>query len=81
MPGRAISNLFLQEVAEGKTKVRKCYNCLAKCNPATIPYCITQALVDAVSGNVDHGLLFCGANVGRIDKIVSVHELIEELFD
>ena len=77
MPGRAISNPFLEKVKEGKTKVDKCYNCLAKCNPAEIPYCITKALVNAV--DLDNGLIFSGANVGRINKIVSVHELMQEL--
>jgi hypothetical protein len=28
---------------------------------------------------VDHGLVFCGQNAHRIDKIVSVKELIAEL--
>ena len=79
MPGRAVFNPFLQKVKEGKTKVEKCYNCLAKCNPAEIPYCITKALVNAVEGDLDNGLIFCGANVGRINKIVSVHELMQEL--
>ena len=79
MPGRAVFNPFLQKVKEGNTKVEKCYNCLAKCNPAEIPYCITKALVNAVEGDLDNGLIFCGANVGRINKIVSVHELMQEL--
>lgn len=79
MPGRAINNAFLQRVEKGETCVKKCYQCLAKCNPANIPYCITQALVEAVKGNVDQGLIFCGSNVGRIREIVSVHDLMQEL--
>ena len=78
MPGRAMNNKFLERVKNGEAKVEKCYQCLARCNPAKIPYCITQALIEAVKGNVDDGLMFCGANVGRIDKIVSVKELINE---
>ncbi|MGN0341788.1 MAG: NAD(P)H-dependent flavin oxidoreductase [Roseburia sp.] len=79
MPGRALNNAFLKKVAEGKMSVRKCFNCLAKCNPAQIPYCITEALIRAVKGDLDNGLIFCGANVGRIDKIMTVHELMAEL--
>lgn len=79
MPGRALYNQFLKDVEKGLVSVKKCYQCLAKCDPANIPYCITKALVDAVKGDVDNGLIFCGANVGRIDKIVSVHDLIQEL--
>ena len=47
--------------------------------PATTPYCITMAFIRAVHGDVDHGLVFCGANAYRIDKITTVHELIQEL--
>ena len=47
--------------------------------PAKVPYCITKALVNAVRGDLDHGLIFCGANVGRIKEIVSVHDLMREL--
>lgn len=79
MPGRALNNAFLQKVARGEMSVKKCFNCLAKCNPAEIPYCITEALIRAVQGDLDNGLIFCGANVGRIDKIVTVHELMQEL--
>lgn len=79
MPGRAIRNAFLEEVTAGKKQIGKCYGCLAKCNPAEIPYCITDALIRAVEGDVEHGLIFAGANVGRIDKISTVAEVIEDL--
>lgn len=79
MPGRALKNAFLEQVGKEQPKVEKCYGCLAKCNPAQIPYCITDALIKAVKGDVDHGLMFCGANVGKIQKISTVHEVIQEL--
>ena len=79
MPGRALNNAFVKKSKEGSIPVYKCYQCLEKCNPSQIPYCITQALIDAVKGDVDNGLVFCGGNVGKIDRITSVHELIREL--
>lgn len=36
-------------------------------------------MIEAVKGNRENGLFFCGANVGRIDKITTVRELIDEL--
>ena len=78
MPGRAINNRFLEEIGTNKSPIR-CLGCLAKCNPAQIPYCITDVLIRAVKGDVENGLVFAGENVGRIDKIVSVQELIDEL--
>lgn len=79
MPGRALRNEFIRNVEQMKQPIRKCYNCLSKCNPKEAPYCITAALTEAAKGNVSEGLIFCGANADRIDKIVSVHELMQEL--
>lgn len=79
MPGRAIRNKFVQYIENNKIPVKKCFNCLEKCNPSEVPYCITKALIDAVRGDTENGLVFAGANAGRIDKIVPVHVLMEEL--
>lgn len=79
MPGRALQNTFLKEAEEGNCKVERCLGCLAKCNPAEIPYCITDALIRAVSGDIEHGLIFCGANVGKITEITTVSDIMEDL--
>ena len=42
-------------------------------------YCITHALIEAVKGNLEEGLFFCGANVGRLDRMYTVRELMDEL--
>ncbi len=78
MPGRAITNKFISSVREGKN-ITKCYNCLIPCNPASTPYCISKALIDAVTGDIDNGLLFCGSNAYKVDCLKSVSEVIEEL--
>ncbi|MCB6610554.1 nitronate monooxygenase family protein [[Clostridium] symbiosum] len=79
MPGRAIRNHFLKEVEKGKQAITHCYRCLEKCDQAKIPYCITKALVNAVSGDEENALIFCGSNAWRADKIVTVHEVMQEL--
>ena len=79
MPGRAIRNKFMEERKLTNEKISKCYRCLKKCDMATIPYCITGALVRAVKGDVDNSLVFCGENAYRLDKITTVKELIKEL--
>ena len=43
------------------------------------PYCITRALINAALGNMDNALVFCGSNVDKINKIVTVKELMKEL--
>ena len=79
MPGRAIYNNFIKQTENKKCKIEKCYNCIKTCNIATTPYCITKALVNAVKGNMDNALIFCGSNVDKVKEIVSVHDLMQEL--
>lgn len=80
MPGRAIKNKFLERLqADGKIKRSGCFNCIKTCNPNQTPYCISEALLEAVQGNIDNGLIFAGSNVYRINEIVSVKQLINTL--
>ena len=79
MPGRAIRNEFIKKVESSKAKITKCYNCIKTCNPAETQYCITRALINSVKGNLEEGLIFCGSNVDKINKIVTVKELMKEL--
>lgn len=81
MPGRAIMNSFMERVMGGeKIPHSPCHGCLAKCSPADIPYCITDGLIDAVKGNIEKGLLFCGAKAYKAEKIETVREVIQALF-
>lgn len=79
MPGRALYNNFIKQTENVKCKIDKCYNCIKTCNVANTPYCITKALINAVKGNIDNSLIFCGSNVDRVKEIVSVHNLMKEL--
>jgi len=80
MPGRAIKNMFLQDLEiKGKLKIKCPYRCLSVCKVSEAKYCIALALLNSYFGDVDHGLVFCGQNAFRIDKIVTVKELIKEL--
>lgn len=80
MPGRAIKNQFLEDVVLGKKKPFSCpYYCLKTCDVHKTPYCITIALKNAKLGKLKSGFVFCGSNASRVDKIISVKELINEL--
>lgn len=79
MPGRAINNTFIKRTLAGKVPVSRCYLCLERCNPNETPYCITEALTNAVRGDVENGLIFCGENTYKIDRISTVSEVIAEL--
>lgn len=79
MPGRALQNDFVRRLEKGSIPIKKCNNCLKPCNASESPYCISDALINAVVGKVDDGLIFVGSNVYRLDKIISVNELMDEL--
>ena len=79
MPGRALKNAFTKKLEQERIPVHRCYHCIKKCSPEKIPYCITQALINAVTGNLEQGLIFCGAEVGRIKDMTTVPALMQEL--
>jgi NAD(P)H-dependent flavin oxidoreductase YrpB (nitropropane dioxygenase family) len=80
MPGRAIHNKFLKDLEiKGKLKIKCPYRCLSVCKVGEARYCIALALLNSYFGDVDNGLIFCGQNAYRCDKIVTVKELISDL--
>lgn len=79
MPGRAIRNKFIYEIEHQNQKPEKCYGCISVCKPTETPYCITKALINAVTGDVEHGLIFCGANAWKENRIRTVRDVIEEV--
>jgi nitronate monooxygenase len=80
MPGRALRNQFLSDVDHGKKTPFKCpYHCIKTCDRTKSPYCIALALACARKGKFKNGFAFAGSNAYRIDKIISVKELISSL--
>jgi len=82
LPLRVIRNAFVDRMRNGDRKVFNCrYHCLHTCDPATSPYCIAQALKNAAEGNMAEGFVTCGSNAYRINRVVSVKNLIGELIE
>lgn len=80
MPGRAISNEFINKVNQGFKKPVKCpYHCIKTCDVSTTPYCIMAALFNAYKGNMKSGYAFAGSNAYLADKISTVKEVFSEL--
>lgn len=80
MPGRAIKNVFIDDVNKGNKKPFKCpYHCIKTCDVINAPYCIALALVNAQRGNLKDGFAFAGGNVYRTDKVIPVKELVKTL--
>jgi len=80
LPGRAIRNRFLEEVSSGKRRPFKCHwVCLKTCDFMSSPYCICAALTNAKKGQLEEGFAFAGANAYKVDRIISVRELVDTL--
>ncbi|MGI5891767.1 MAG: NAD(P)H-dependent flavin oxidoreductase [Bacillota bacterium] len=79
MPGRALNNKFIKKVTASGGQIHDCYQCLIGCDHHKAPYCISKALINSAKGNVDEGVVFMGSNAYRVNKIISVKELIDEL--
>ncbi len=80
MPGRAVRNRFLEDVEAGKRSPYSCpYHCIVTCDYEKAPYCISLALLNAQRGRLTHGFAFAGANAWRVDRIVTVKELVDTL--
>ena len=78
MPAKAIRTKFLDDVLRGERKDFNCaYQCLRTCDPLTVQFCIAKALIDAVEGDIDNAVAFAGTYISRIDKIMSVKEMID----
>jgi len=84
LPARGVStNLQFSIENKSAPKVQCISNCVAPCNRGVeakaVGYCIADRLGAAYLGDEDTGLFFSGSNGYKIDKIISVHELMEKL--
>ena len=76
LPGRAVRTPFSAKVLEGPVPPKSCDNCLKACKHN---FCIIKSLIRAQQGDVETGLVFTGEYLPRINKILSVHEIFQQL--
>ena len=83
LPGRAIlnnqANIRTYDL-DNHTPCR--IGCLKKCSykESGERFCIVSALDRAQRGDVDTGLVFCGTNAWKADRITTVQAIFDELF-
>jgi NAD(P)H-dependent flavin oxidoreductase YrpB (nitropropane dioxygenase family) len=76
MTGRAIKTEFIKQMEQGKdVTAPKCkFKCLKKCS---YKYCINDRLMASCTGDVENGLVFCGANAYKMTEILPVKEIFK----
>ncbi len=79
LPGRALRGEFTERVSKQRDKFACQFNCIKTCASENSPYCISKALMNASSGQMDKGFVFCGAKVALVKGIVAVKDLIHTL--
>ena len=83
LPGRAIltnqEDIALYDQLRGSVCTT---GCLKKCSfkESGERFCIVKALDRAQRGDVDTGLIFCGTNAWKADRIGTVQDIFDELF-
>ncbi len=83
-PARGVISHLQRSIEKGCAPKIECIsNCIIPCNHGEksrkVGYCIADRLSDAVRGNRETGLFFSGSNGWRIQELVHVKDLIEEL--
>ncbi len=82
LPGRALAGDFVEEAKAGLRRPKACNReCITTCKRLDSMYCISSALINAYRGRINNGFVFVGAKAYLIDKIVTVQELFDELFE
>lgn len=76
LPGRAIKNSFSEALKRGEITEPACDGCLKACSHE---YCILEALENSRLGNTDQGIIFSGKNVYKINDILPVKTIIDNL--
>lgn len=75
----AIKTRFSELIKAGEAPAPvKCTDCLKQC---TKNFCIKDALVAAKAGDLDNGVFFTGAGIGRVKEILSTKEIFQEIKD
>jgi nitronate monooxygenase len=81
MPGRALKNQFTERIKNERIPIEKCRSCLSykHCDRETIPYCITETLLNAVTADPNNALVFAGSNAYRLKEKTTVKAIFDEL--
>ncbi len=84
LPGRALKGNIEQVRQHDIDRAIICPSgCLKKCayKAGQERFCIVHALDRAQRGDMETGLIFCGSNAWKADRITTVQAIFDELFD
>lgn len=75
--GRIIKNFFSELItSQDKVKISKCHDCLKNCS---YRFCTLDSMYKVMEGDIENGLVFAGARVDEIKKILPVQQIMDQL--
>ncbi len=85
-PAQGVRTSLTSLVEKREGPAIKCIsNCVSPCNRGeeakVVGFCIADRLSDAYEGKLETGLFFSGTNGYKLDKIISVEELLTKLIE
>lgn len=78
---RGMENHFVKKMRRQNIPPKHCLSCIKTCKRRETNYCISEALIHAVEGDMDNGLFFAGTDIEYISSIRTVDEYIHWLLE
>ncbi len=80
MPVRVLRSPLVERILSGKKEPVRCkYHCLRPCDPTKVSFCIAQALVSTVEGDIENGLFMTGCKVSSMNSIYPLADFFNSL--
>lgn len=80
LPVRVLRSPLVQRVQAGGRERFACkFHCLRTCQPAKVPFCIAQALIATVKGDIENGLFMVGCDAESLTSIYPLSDFFKTL--
>ncbi|NMW85884.1 nitronate monooxygenase [Peptoniphilus sp. AGMB00490] len=78
---RGMENNLVKQMKSEKIPPNHCLSCIKTCKRKDTNYCISEALINAVKGDINKGLFFAGTDIENIERVRSVDDYIDWLLE
>ena len=75
---RVLNNRFAERIQTECIPIASCNGCILTCEREEARFCLKEALIKAVNGDIKNGLIFCGGKAWKADRIETVKDIFDE---
>lgn len=76
---RGLNTTFVNKVKQERVMSNHCIDCIKTCKKSQTQYCINDALINAIKGDMENGLFFCGTDIDNFHEVISVDKYMDLL--